>query len=103
MTLTGSGLVDRHVQFLFALRAAGVPVSLAEDVDAFAAVGVLRWDDRETVRTAYAATVLKRQAHRPTFDTLFDLYFPRLVGGGVDEGSRRSEEPAEVRDGPAAV
>ena len=33
-----SGLVDRHIDFLEALRAAGVPVSLAEDVDAVAAL-----------------------------------------------------------------
>ncbi len=76
-----SGLVDRHVGFLDALRAAGIPVSLAEGVDAVAALSALRWDDRETLRTAYAATLVKRQAHRPTFETLFDLYFPRLVGG----------------------
>jgi uncharacterized protein with von Willebrand factor type A (vWA) domain len=97
--VTGSGLVDRHLEFLVALRSAGVPVSLAEDVDAFAALSVLRWDDREVVRTAYAATVLKRQAHRPTFDVLFDLYFPRLVGGGVADRI----DPSDVRDGPEAV
>ncbi len=78
-----SGLVDRHVDFLDALRAAGLQVSLAEGVDAVAALSALRWDDRETLRTAYAATLVKRQSHRPTFDTLFDLYFPRLVGGGA--------------------
>ena len=75
-----SGLVDRHLDFLVALRAAGVPVSLAEGVDAVAALSTLRWDDRETVRTAYAATVVKRATHRSTFDTLFDLYYPPLVG-----------------------
>ena len=41
-----------------------------------------------TVRTAYAATLVKRQAHRPTFDTLFDLYFPRLVGAGAHRAGR---------------
>ena len=78
-----SGLVDRHIAFLHALRAAGVPVSLAEGVDAVAALSALPWDDRASVRTAYAATVVKREAHRPTFETLFELYFPRA-------GRRRS-------------
>ena len=55
-----SGLVDRHVDFLDALRAAGIQVSLAEGVDAVAALSALRWDDRETLRTAYAATLVKR-------------------------------------------
>ncbi len=81
--MTRSGLVDRHLDFLEALRGAGLPVSLAEDLDAFAALGVVPWHDREVVRAAYAATVVKKASARPTFDTLFDLYFPRLVGGGV--------------------
>ncbi|HEX4472893.1 MAG TPA: VWA domain-containing protein [Nocardioides sp.] len=78
-----SGLLDTHIAFLEALRGAGVPVSLAEDLDAIAAFSVLDWGDREAIRQGYAATLVKRQAQRPTFDTLFDLYFPRLVGEGV--------------------
>ena len=54
-----SGLVDRHISFLEALRAAGMSVSLAEDLDAVAALSAVDWDQRETVRTAYAATLLK--------------------------------------------
>ena len=95
-----SGLVGRHLDFLQALRGAGLPVSLAEDLDAVAALGVLPWHDRETVRAGYAATVVKRQAQRPTFDTLFDLYFPRLVG----EGSRAVDGQREtVRDNAEAL
>jgi len=75
-------LLDRHIAFLEALRSAGLPVSLAEDLDAVVALGRLHWADRELVREAYAATVCKRQAHRPSFDAVFDLYFPALVGEG---------------------
>jgi len=78
----GSGLLTTHIAFVEALRGAGVPVSLAEDLDAIAAFTVLDWGDREAIRQAYAATLVKRQAQRPTFETLFDLYFPRLVGEG---------------------
>lgn len=81
--MTASGLLGTHIAFLEALRGAGVPVSLAEDLDAIAAFSVLDWGDREAIRQGYAATLVKRQAQRPTFDTLFDLYFPRLVGEGV--------------------
>ena len=94
-----SGLVDRHLDFLVALRAAGVPVSLAEGVDAVAALSTLRWEDRETVRTAYAATVVKRATHRSTFDTLFDLYYPPLVGAGA---STSESDETGVRDDAAA-
>lgn len=88
-------LLDRHIAFLEALRAAGLPVSLAEDLDAVVALGRLHWADREMVREAYAATVCKRQAHRPNFDAVFDLYFPALVGEG-----RTTTADAEAEDDP---
>ena len=39
-----SGLVERHIAFLEALRGAGLAVSLAEDLDAVAALSVLPWE-----------------------------------------------------------
>ena len=76
-------LLDRHIAFLEALRGAGLPVSLSEDLDAVTALGAVGWSSRTTVRDVYAATVVKRQSQRPTFDALFEIYFPRLVGEGV--------------------
>ncbi len=98
-----SGLVDRHISFLEALRAAGLSVSLAEDLDAVAALSALDWDDRSTVHAGYAATLLKKQSQRPTFDALFDLYFPRMIGEGV--GRERDEDTDEsgARDNAAAL
>ncbi len=86
-----SGLLTTHIAFLEALRGAGVPVSLAEDLDAIAAFSVLDWGDREAIRQGYAATLVKRQSQRPTFETLFDLYFPRLVGAGASVGDESGE------------
>ncbi|GAA1150643.1 vWA domain-containing protein [Nocardioides aquiterrae] len=86
-----SGLVDRHISFLEALRAAGLPVSLAEDLDAVAALRALDWDRREVVRAGYAATLVKKQSQRPTFDALFDVYFPRMVGDGATGAEREPE------------
>jgi uncharacterized protein len=76
-------------------------VSLAEDLDAVAALSALPWDSRTTVRAAYAATLVKKQSQRPTFDALFDVYFPRLVG----EGARREEtdESTPTGDGGDAL
>ena len=99
-------LVARHIDFLEALRGAGLSVSLAEDIDAFAALGALPWDRRETVRQAYAATLVKKQSQRPTFDALFDLYFPRLVGSGArtsDGGSPEAHPSPDVRDNASAL
>ncbi|MFT4289019.1 vWA domain-containing protein [Nocardioides sp.] len=84
-------LLDRHIAFLEALRAAGMPVSLPEDLDAVTALGLVGWGERQQVHDVYAATLVKRQSQRDTFDSLFELYFPRMVGG----------LPAEdVSDGP---
>jgi uncharacterized protein with von Willebrand factor type A (vWA) domain len=96
-------LVDRHLDFLHALRGAGLNVSLAEDLDAIAALSALPWDDRGTVKQAYAATLVKRQAQRPTFDALFDLYWPALVGGGVAQAEAGPAEEGPVRDNAEAL
>lgn len=89
-------LLDTHIGFVEALRRAGLPVSLAEGLDAIGALERVRWHDRETVRAAYAATLVKRQAQRVTFDAVFDIYYPRLVGSGVrgqvEEDARESVE-----------
>ena len=98
-----SGLVDRHIAFLEALRGAGLSVSLAEDLDAIAALQTLVWTERDTLKTAYAATLVKRQAQRVTFDALFDLYFPRMVGGGAAAAAAEEEEGYAVRDNAQAL
>ncbi len=74
------GLVDREIAFLDALRAAGVPVALSEVLDATRALGAVDLLEREQLRAAFAATAVKRPAHRPTFDRLFDLWWPAVVG-----------------------
>ncbi|TDD69009.1 VWA domain-containing protein [Actinomadura rubrisoli] len=81
-----ASLVDRHTGFVAALRRAGLPVSVAEGLDAVRAMRLVDLLDRESLRAAYAATLVKRPAHRPTFDTLFDLWFPAAVGDGVGAG-----------------
>lgn len=103
-------LLDRHLAFLEALRGAGLPVSLAEDLDAVAAVSAIGWSSRETVRDAYAAALVKKQSLRPTFDALFELYFPRMVGEGAavaageeQGGDGDAHQTAAVRDGPEAL
>ena len=76
-----ASLVDRHVGFVHALREAGLPVSIAEGLDAANALRVIDLADRESLREAYAATLVKRPVHRPGFDVLFDLWFPASTTG----------------------
>ncbi|GAA3507668.1 vWA domain-containing protein [Actinomadura keratinilytica] len=89
-----SSLLDRHTRFVAALREAGLPVSVAEGLDAVRATGLVDLADREALRAAYAATLVKRPAHRPAFDLLFDLWFPPVLGDGAAAPPR----PAEPRD-----
>jgi uncharacterized protein with von Willebrand factor type A (vWA) domain len=94
-----TGLVDREIAFLDALRQAGLTVSLAEVIDATRAMGAIDLLDREALRAAYAACVLKRPAHRTTFDMLFDLWFPAVTGDPtdlpVDPDAPESGEPPD--------
>ncbi|MEV7966405.1 VWA domain-containing protein [Sphaerisporangium sp. NPDC088356] len=98
-------LLDRHVGFVEALRRAGLPVSLAEGLDAARALEVIDLTERETLRAAYAATLVKRPAHRPGFDTLFDLWFPPVTSAlrglrtvGPDDPDLEHAEVSELRD-----
>jgi uncharacterized protein with von Willebrand factor type A (vWA) domain len=99
-----AGLLDRSLGLVHALRAAGVPVSVAETLDAASAMAAVDLLDRDGLRAALAATLLKRPAHRPAFDALFDLWFPPLVGepGAADQvdvsGGASAEPPGEDGD-----
>ena len=73
-------LATRLVDFVGALREHGIPVGPGETADAAAAIDVLGLADRDQLRAALAATVLRRAGQRVTFDAVFDLYFPVAVG-----------------------
>ncbi|HEY3736669.1 MAG TPA: VWA domain-containing protein [Jatrophihabitans sp.] len=92
------GILDRHVAFIAALREAGLAVSVAESIDAAGAFGEVDLLHRESLRAAYAATVVKRQIHRAVFDALFDLYYPALSGDGI--AAEQSSGAAEAANAP---
>src|SRR4051794_5473916 len=103
--MAATGLIDRHVAFVEALRGAGLPVSLVESLDAARAMATVDLLDREQLRAAYAATSVKHAAHRATFDRLFDLWWPPAVGepesargNGADADGEGLEEvdPADL-------
>jgi uncharacterized protein with von Willebrand factor type A (vWA) domain len=94
-----TGLLDREIAFLDALRTAGLTVSLAEVLDATRAMGAIDLMDREALRHAYAACVLKRPSHRTTFDTLFDIWFPAVTGDPTRFTPEEGGEDGEPGDG----
>lgn len=66
------------------LRAIGVPVSTGAGIDAARSLQHIDIGDREQVRMALGATLVARQDHRSTFDTMFDLFFAPPQPGTPD-------------------
>ncbi|MEU5312208.1 VWA domain-containing protein [Streptomyces sp. NPDC021562] len=84
-------LADRLTGLVGALRAHGVRVGTGETVDAGRAVEALGLAERELLREGLAATLLHGTGQRAVFDQVFDLYFPRGVGGPGAEAADRDE------------
>lgn len=99
-----SGLPDRLVEFVGALRDRGIPAGPSETVDAAAVLDVLGLADRELMREGLAAALVRRGGQRAVFDAAFDIYFP--LGVGTPEQTRSSDEPPDperLRDELAAA
>ncbi len=79
------GLPGHLVSFVEALRARGIGVGPSETVDAGQVMAVLDLLDREALRAGLAACLLRRPTHRRTFDSLFDLWFPAIIGDRARE------------------
>jgi uncharacterized protein len=89
--VTGPGVADRLTSLVGALRAHGMRIGTGETVDAAQAVAALGLADRELLREGLAATLLHDPAGRQVFDPVFDLYFPRGVGGPQGEPADRQD------------
>jgi uncharacterized protein with von Willebrand factor type A (vWA) domain len=101
----GSGVMLDVLQgFVHELRAAGLPVSMTENLDAMRAVEHISLSDRETFREVLAATLVKHFRHRRAFDTVFDVYFALYSGGiGDDDGADRDAGDGEGREEAGGV
>ncbi|MBW8706373.1 hypothetical protein MBT84_42815 [Streptomyces sp. MBT84] len=76
-----TGIAERLTGLVGALRAHGIRIGTGETVDAAQALEALGLADRERLREGLAATLLHGEAQRQVFDPVFDVYFPRRVGG----------------------
>ena len=72
--------------FVTELRAAGIPVSLTESLDAMAAVKEIPLEDRMAFKAALGCTLVKNQQHYRAFETVFEVYFSlrNAPAGGAD-------------------
>jgi len=78
--------------FVGRLRQAGLSVSPAEVLDAFAALSYVGLTERSRFKEALRAALIKRGRDIPVFDALFDLCF--AGAGASDSPPSEPEEPA---------
>lgn len=90
-------MLARLLEFNHALRDAGIPIAISEGIDALQAIEHVGVAERQPFRAALAATLIKDEAQRPAFDTLFDLYFGTGRGPEAHE-ERDAAEAAVTRD-----
>jgi uncharacterized protein with von Willebrand factor type A (vWA) domain len=74
------------------LRQIGVPISLSEKIDAVRSLQYLPLAERDGVRSALRAALVKSHDHELAFDALFDLYFS--APAGRTESSEPAGQPA---------
>ncbi|WP_078322347.1 vWA domain-containing protein [Mycobacteroides chelonae] len=101
LPLAPHGLSGHLVGFVEALREQGISVGPSETVDAGRVMTVLGLQSRTELREGLACAVLRRADHRPTFDVLFDLWFPPALGARfveVDDDSVDIQDIDQVRD-----
>jgi hypothetical protein len=87
----------RILEFVGDLRRAEIRVSTTEALDALHAATAVGLDDREDLRHALAATIVKEARDLPTFDRIFDLYFFDLKGLGAEAAKALGREDPWAR------
>ena len=75
---------ERIANFIAALRASNVRVSVAESQDAWEAITHIGIQNREAFRLSLRATLVKDANSRPVFDDLFPKYFGTLPPPLID-------------------
>jgi uncharacterized protein with von Willebrand factor type A (vWA) domain len=94
------GLAGHLDGFVRAVREAGIPVGISQAVDAAEILTVVDLLDREQLRHGLAAVLLQRAAQRPTYDVLFDLWWPlsdrpTVSDDGTGDDADTDGEPGE--------
>jgi uncharacterized protein len=96
-------VLDVLTGFVAELRRAGLPVSVTEASDAAEAIRHLPLEDRQAIKYALGATLVKSSSHWRAFDTAFEVYFSmRGPQYGIQEddlGGPNSSDGSEAPPG----
>ena len=99
-------MLDVLQGFVHELRAAGLPVSMTENLDAMRAVEHVNISERDVFKAALGATLVKHHNHWNAFETVFDVYFslysPGVDGEGGDDDELWEALAAEAAGGGGA-
>ena len=94
-------MLDVLTGFVAELRRAGLAVSVAEEVDAAEAIAQLPLEDRQALKFALGATLVKSANHWRAFDTAFEIYFsmrgPQFSPGQYHDASTGGAVPGRLR------
>jgi uncharacterized protein len=97
------GLAGHLDGFVRAVRDAGIPVGISQAVDAAEILTVVDLLDREQLRHGLAAVLLQRAAQRPTYDVLFDLWWPLSDRPRGSAGGDEADADADGENGQSTL
>ncbi len=95
-------MLDLLTGFIAELRAAGIPVSLTEHLDAAEAMRHIPLEDREALKYALGASLVKSSTHWRAYETTFEIYFSlrgpeyRIGDTDLDEGDGDESEESQA-------
>lgn len=101
-----NGFLQRVLDFVAALRRAGLGTTQSEAIEAFQTIRHVDLLDRVVLREAFASVMVTTHQHRQAFDELFELYFPARrigpedlqAGGPDDEGAGEIDPESMMQD-----
>ena len=91
-------MLDLLTGFVAELRAAGIPVSLTEHLDAAETLRHVPLEDREALKYTLGASLVKSSTHWPAYETAFEIYFSLRGPGYAIDGSSELEGPEPDED-----
>ena len=99
----GSAMLAVLGRFIGELRAAGIPVSMTEHLDAVEVLRHVPLEDRPALKSALGAALVKSSSHWRAYETAFEVYFA-LRGDryGID-GEPEGEPGGDDEDGGGAA